>query len=90
MFFKIQIDWNKYIVLPVDKDTAPSMLKIFGEADSVWQSIYERSVGGEGLIPSKDWKPTVTVIRADEFVSLKEIGARYVEFRNGETTQEAA
>ena len=89
MYFKIQIDWNKYIVLHMNKNTAESIQEIFGNPDYVWKLEYDRTLG-QGLIKSQDWKPTVTLMRADEFRDLIAIGERIESFREDETTKEAA
>lgn len=89
MYFKIQIDWNKYIVLPMNKNTAESINDIFGNSETVWRLEYDRTLG-QGLVRSADWKPTVTVMRADEYRDLMEIGERIEAFYKDENTKEAA
>lgn len=89
MYFKIQIDWNKYIVLHMNKNTAESIQSVFGDFDNVWALEYDRTLG-QGLIPASDWKPNVTLMRADEYRELMETGERILKNRESETIQEAA
>ena len=70
MYFKIQIDWNKFIVLHMNKTTAESVDTIFGDFNNVWKLEYDRTLG-QGLIKSQDWKPTVTLMRADDIRDQK-------------------
>jgi len=92
MYFKIQIDWNKYIVLPMNKNTAESIQSVFGDPDNVWELEYDRTRGivGQGLVPASNWKPNVTLMRGDEYRELMDIGEYIAKNRADENTQEAA
>ena len=82
MFYKIQVDWNKYIVLHMNKDTAAAVDLIFGNSGSVYSGDYERNIGS-GMVKADDWRPSVSVIRGDEFKEAISIGERIAEFRDG-------
>ena len=89
MFYKIQVDWNKYIVLHMNKDTAEAVDLVFGNSNAVFKRDYERDIG-DGLVNATDWQPVVSVIRADELKTMKDIGEKITEFRDSQPMQEAA
>ena len=83
MFYEIQIDWNKTIILPMDKHTTAAVDAVFGTAMSVFRREYESGIG-EGLTHDKDWKPVITVIRTEEFLARRNRSSEIAAKREAE------
>jgi|GEM_PF-3248850 len=82
MYYKIQIDWNKCIILPMNKDTAAAVNLMFGDVTLIYSGDYERDIGS-GLVNANDWRPAISVLREDEFKEAISIGEKIANYRDG-------